>query len=360
VKIFHFCLQSPVGNFGDDILFHSVKDTFNTLCEKKGDSKVTWINYDIRKHTTENVIHKANECDFIVVGGGGLILSDTAPNNWSGWQWAIHPDHLQMIKKPLIVYAIGYNRFRNQPDFDSNFAPHIKETIEKSSFFSVRNTGSMRALKDYVISENINVQPCPTLFYNKDQRENILKGIHIGFNLAGDRSNLRYNKKKFYEDMLKVFKRLGEKRYTIHFLNHSWNPESNCKDLIDMVPNKVVHDIETIWDPSDILSAVNVYRSMNVVISMRYHGVLVPFGQRKKVIPIITHNKLQWFLEDANMKDIGVDIDTTYFSENLYERIERLIYDSTYYQKQDKALFKFEETFEKNNENMWKNIWKST
>jgi len=34
-------------------------------------------------------VEQFNSDDFLVIGGGGLFLADTSPNDISGWQWAI-------------------------------------------------------------------------------------------------------------------------------------------------------------------------------------------------------------------------------------------------------------------------------
>ena len=70
--------------------------------------------------------------DAVVVGGGGLFLSDTNPNRESGWQWRISLDMLEQLEVPLIVFAVGYNRFYGQPDFEPPFSEHVARTIEKS------------------------------------------------------------------------------------------------------------------------------------------------------------------------------------------------------------------------------------
>lgn len=349
LKIFHFGLSSPVGNFGDDALFQATKDTFRNIFHEY---RVEWANYPLRNHTTDNVIKKANECDLIVVGAGGLLLKDTNPNQYSGWQWSCSIKHLEMIKKPLIIYSIGYNRFRNQEEFDDVFFKHIRLTVDKAAFFSVRNTGSKRALTRYNLpEEKIVVSPCPSLFYEPKIKEyHRGKGVKIGINLAGDRAHLRFDKQSFYDSLHGVIKHITDEGYEVYFFNHNWNPQSNCQDFIDSITTrKTIHNIETMWNRNDIDRAVNLYRSMDLIIAMRGHSQMIPFGQGRKVISLISHDKLRWFLEDINMEDIGVDVNEENLGSRLISLIDNTINSKDYSARQERAMDKLRNIYLENN-----------
>lgn len=346
MRIFHFNIPSPAGNFGDDILFYSTQYQFEQIFNES----IHWITYPLRNHTTKKVIEKANTCDLILVGGGGLLLKDTARNNYSGWQWACSYNHLQMIKKPLIIYAIGYNRFRGQEDFEEPFITHLKATIEKASFFSVRNIGSRESLKKYGISEkDVYINPCPSLFYPQIL-SNSIDGINIGINLAGDRALLRYDQKGFYRDLLEICESLIRNNINLHFFYHNWNPASNCQDFVDQVSKKEIHNIETVWDVKDINDALRLYNSMDLILAMRTHAQIVSFGQHNKVLSLISHDKLKWFLDDMGMSDTGLEVTNKNFSGKLKDLINFLLFDDSYFERQDKALKKQKDLIDSNNE----------
>jgi len=348
LKIFHFEISSPAGNFGDDILFLATKETFETIFH---DYIVEWINYPLRNHTTNSVIKKANECDLVLVGGGGLLLKDTAQNTYSGWQWACSLKHLEMIQKPLIVYAIGCNRFRGQEEFDEIFFEHINKTVEKAAFFSVRNNGSKKSLLRYGLPEKrIIVNPCPSIFYETKVNEQKQKKdkFRIGINLAGDRAHLRYQKKEFYAQMENAFKRLMKQDYSLYFFNHNWNPTSNCQDLINRVRGIGIFETDTMWNRNDIDKVVNLYNSMDVIIAMRSHAQLVPFGQKKKVISLISHDKIKWFLEDVHMEYTGIEVNVKNLGEELPSLVDDILADEEYYNKQKDALQKLRDMYMNN------------
>ena len=98
-------------NAGDALLPVVLRDLFNQTIGVK-----TWHGRSVNKKVNTFDTWRYNHDDFVVIGGGGLFLKDTNPNNLSGWQWSCSMEQLEAIKKPLIAFAIGYNRFRGQDD----------------------------------------------------------------------------------------------------------------------------------------------------------------------------------------------------------------------------------------------------
>ena len=41
---------------------------------------------------------------------------------------------------------------------------------------------------------------------------------------------------------------------------------------------------------------------------MRGHSQMIPFGLRKNILSIVSHDKLKWFLEDIDHPEWGVDV----------------------------------------------------
>lgn len=305
MKIFHFTIPLPSGNFGDDVLTLATKKEMESIFS---DQTIEWIDYPLRHHTTDRVIDVANSCDMVLVGGGGLLLRDTAANTHSGWQWNCSINHFRMINKPLVVYAIGYNRFRGQDDFDPIFDMHINEVVNKAAFFSVRNCGSRISLEKYGVDlDKVFVVPCPSIGYGAGATN---QDIHkIGINLAGDRPEHRFgDQDSFAKDMIMLFDCLKNRGYQVHFFNHNWNPESNCQWLIDAFGQGVVHNIETNWSDEDVEKALRLYKQMGMVIAMRGHAQMIPFGLGVPVISLISHDKLRWFLDDVCMSSTGVEV----------------------------------------------------
>ena len=59
--------------------------------------------------------------------------------------------------------------------------------------------------------------------------------------------------------------------------------------------------------------------SLNLVIGMRGHAQLIPFGCNIPILSVISHDKLKWFLDDINHPEWGVDVLDKDFEHKLYD-----------------------------------------
>lgn len=70
------------------------------------------------------------------------------------------------------------------------------------------------------------------------------------------------------------------------------------------------------WDAGKLMT---FYNKMDVVLEMRGHVRMIPFGVNCQIISLGTHEKMKWFLEDIDAIDWGINI--TNQPETLAERI---------------------------------------
>jgi len=327
---FHFFVPSPTGNFGDDALFAATRRMFEQIGVRE------WVGFPLRDHVTRQVVEAANRCDLVVVGGGGLFLKDTNPNCVSGWQWKCPVDLLGEFRRPLIVYAVGYNRFRGQEPFDEIFRRHLRRLLEVAAHFSVRHSGSRRALAaEGLAVDRVRVCPCPSLFL-RPRSEDLLRDSadrnagravrRLAVQLAGDRLALRLaDADKFFVGLAEALRRLESAGYEVHFVEHNWRPESNLSAFRRGCNAAAVHDISHIWTEADLDAALRLYQSFDAVIAMRGHGQLVPFGLGVPVVSLITHEKLRWFLQDVQMEETSVEANQPDLAEALVARVRWLV-----------------------------------
>ena len=113
-------------NAGDLLLPITLKDLFHTQA-----GLIPWQNIHVHQIVNESILRKINKSSGLIIGGGGLFLKDTNKNDLSGWQWSCSLVALSKIKVPIALFAVGYNRFRNQADFDPIFTDHLNKLAEK-------------------------------------------------------------------------------------------------------------------------------------------------------------------------------------------------------------------------------------
>lgn len=310
-------------NMGDTYLPIALRNLFNQFIPVK-----QWVDKSVYKKVNNKDIAIYNHSDLIVIGGGGLFLKDTNPNDLSGWQWSCSLDMLDKIESPLIAFAIGYNRFRGQDDFGPIFAEHINKFVEKADFVGLRNHGSIENVKRYLHTQNLKnklvFQPCMTtlssLIY-PDMFEYTQKEDFIALNCAFDRQSMRKTDDKILTSIARVISQLSEIT-KIKVYAHMPSDGKICPYLDNLsVPYEYV-------EFKDIRNLLSAYSRPRLVIGMRGHAQMIPFGCNTPILSIISHDKMQWFLDDINHPKWGVDVLNPSFEAELLEKAKKL-YKST-------------------------------
>jgi len=321
MKIAHFGLFG-VGNAGDTMLFRQTQEIFKFLYPD-----ISFVNYNIHKETTEKQVEEINfTCDKIIVGGGGLFLRDTKPNENSGWQWNCSVRNLVRLRKPLILFGVGYNRFRGQKEFNPVFKKHINALASKSRFIGLRNEGSIVRIKRYLaepLQKKVIYQPCPTtmiskfLTFNKeiDKKKIIL-------NIPFDRTEFRYGKHKerILKNISSAMKELS-KIYTVEAVFHCG---ADINMLLPLEEAEVTYTTKHLQG-KDYQTIFDYYKDAYLVVSGRGHGQQIPFGFNNLFVSLISHDKLKFFLEDTGLVELGLEMTSNELTPRLLNLIETTI-----------------------------------
>ena len=308
------------GNAGDT----AIGSAFEYLFEQEfPNAKIEFMN--CRKIFTKNDVKKINRSDLLVVAGGGLLLRDSMDKNGksfvnsvSNWSWGISKELLEKITTPIIVHSIGDKKARGHPDFDLNFLYTMRILLRKSIFFSMRNTGSIQALKKYIspyYHDKIKLNFCPTLLLNdKYKFENKRNNKNVGFVIAGDRVDLRHQDKIKFGKQIKVFidylKFNGYKTILLNHLNDTWL--YNCVDFNEYI-DLYGKDSKTIYE---------TYSKIDTVVGDRGHAQMIPFSVGCKILSPVSHDKLKWFLKDLGLENFGIEEYDKYLSSKLIKQFE--------------------------------------
>jgi polysaccharide pyruvyl transferase WcaK-like protein len=306
------------GNAGDTILPISLRDLWHV-----GNEDISWQSQPVYPIVTQNIVDKINNSKGLIIGGGGLFLKDTNANNLSGWQWPCSQEMLERINVPIILFAVGYNRFRGQDEFEPIFTDSIQAFAKKAEYIGLRNYGSINAIKYYLpesLHYKLRFQPCMTTFLSKlypDLCDYSFKENFVAINAAFDRSNLRFGGKigGVLDAMARTAKEIV-KHYPIKFYSHMPSDEAFIPFLqahnvkFELVKLNNVH-------PSEIVKA---YAKPKLVLGMRGHAQMIPFGCKTPVISIVSHNKMQWFLDDIKQPLWGADVLNETFEHDLLSR----------------------------------------
>jgi polysaccharide pyruvyl transferase WcaK-like protein len=298
------------GNAGDTAVGMACTNVYQN---EFSNCEITYMN--CRQIFEQKHVDEINSHDILIVGGGGLFLKDTFPNDVSGWQWGISSELLSKIKIPIIVYAIGYNKFRGQDEFSTVFNKSVTVLVEKSIFFSMRNSGSCDSIKKYIpkkLHSKISLNYCPTILFNKKFKKNISRTSSVAFLLGGDRLNHRHknlgNFIKNIQEFCDYLKKIKIKTILVNHQNDEWISEFIKFDEYKDLYKKPVEEI------------YNFYSSIDTVISDRGHGQMIPFSCGCKVISPISHEKLSWFLDDLELSNLAIDENNSNLGKLMIEK----------------------------------------
>ena len=291
------------------------------LASNSGDTALSWIDrrifekyqltrswniVPISAKVTELTISKINNTKALVIGGGGLFLPDTNENSISGWQWAISKNDLNRITCPIIVFSVGYNYFPGQQP-DELFKENINYLVKKSSFVGLRNRGSIKAVKNIIdekYKNKIIYQPCITTITRKIIKLQPKKETKVvAFNFAFDRAERRFGKK-----IEKIINQIIEAMYSIKDLGFKVVIVAHMKEdlkILEYTNNDFEYIDTSRYLPKQLLL---FYNTIDVVIGMRGHAQMIPFGVNCGIISLCTHAKMKWFLEDISATEWGIDL----------------------------------------------------
>jgi polysaccharide pyruvyl transferase WcaK-like protein len=319
MRLFHFDIPTW-GNFGDKALFPVVRDAFRVLGGADaagGTPNFTFTSAAaLRREVDEAAVARINAAaDAVVIGGGGLFLQDTNPNRLSGWQWKISPEALAALDVPLIVYALGDNRFPGQPEFDELMRSHVGQVLDQSVFFGLRNTGSMATMSALLGQrERIVFQPCPTTILD-----------HLYVPLAGRRPDPRqrtvaiqmlvharqiaagYDAETIHEATVRAARTLVGMGWTV--LSTPFHPDDAevSRRLVAEVPE--VEEVRLYGHDVDFFSGLELFASVPYVLGGRGHAQMIPFGVGAIPISVDLHAKLRYFADEIGHPEFVVPVD---------------------------------------------------
>ena len=325
IKVFHFDIKT-LGNYGDTILFEAVRQTFQGY----GDRNVFRFlgTRNLRDPVDPKLVGAINDnYDAVVIGGGGLFLADTNPNERSGWQWNISIEQLKRIQKPLIVFAVGNNRFPGQADFSALFKEHLNIVVDKALFVGLRNNGSVNTIREYLAPElrhKVVYQPCPTTMLSCLCPDLFVNDIgnhrRAGFQaLVGKRQLAAgFNLNSIYDQIRIAIFNLQRKGVAVEVFANARGDKAFHSHLRDRGLRLKRHDLFQI---RDVFAPLNYIARLPISVGMRGHAQMVPFGLGNPIVSLFVHDKLRYFLEDIGHLELLVDVTSDRLANEITEKV---------------------------------------
>ncbi|MFD9097154.1 glycosyltransferase [Streptomyces collinus] len=307
------------GNAGDKLLPETVRLAFGADTTSR-----RWHSVHAHRLFDEAAVERVNARRGLVIGGGGLFIPDTMPNGNSAWQWNVPDERLRAIDVPIMVFAVGFNAFDGQSYRARRFNESLRLLVEKSAFFGLRNHGSIarvRSLLPPELHDKVVFQPCPTTvtrqlvagWTDPSYREDT-----VLLNAAYDRAGLRFGHDygHFLNETAKAVRAIGA-HTEVRCVAHSLDDERIAFDL------RREHGISLPVIPMYDFSGDEIretYAKTRLVIGMRGHAGMIPFGVGTPIVSLISHPKMAYFLRDIERPEWGVSVHEKNLGAVLTER----------------------------------------
>ncbi|ROS28240.1 glycosyltransferase [Cellulomonas sp. PhB150] len=312
----------PLGNYGDVLLPAAVREAVTHV---RG--VADWHGVHVHQVFDEAAVDAVNATSGLLVGGGGLFLPDTSPNGNSGWQWNVPDASLDRLTVPLGLVAVGYNLFPGQEFLGSRFRESLTHVVDRAQFVGLRNRGSIervRALLPADLADRVTYLPCPTTILGllpgtayTDPVEDTATRDVVYLNVAYDRSALRF--KDEYPAFLAeidAFVRGLSGVAQVRIGAHTIPDERIAVDLFREHGTRVGVDS---FFRLGVEETTRLYREAALVVGMRGHAGMIPFGLGTPILSLVSHAKLRYFLEDVGRPEWGVDVAERHLGARLLE-----------------------------------------
>jgi lipopolysaccharide biosynthesis glycosyltransferase len=314
------------GNAGDKLLPESVRLAFG-----KDTTSRRWHSVHAHRLFDQQALERVNARRGLVIGGGGLFIPDTMPNGNSAWQWNVPDELLNRIDVPIAVFAVGFNAFDGQSYRAGRFRSSLRQLVERASFFGLRNHGSIekvRAMLPDHLHGKVRFQPCPTTVMRQlvaDWQDPVRREDTILINAAYDRAGLRFGHDYdyFLAQMAEAVRDLGELA-EVRCAAHSLDDEKIAFDL--RREHGISMPVIPMYDFGN-KEILDLYARTKLVIGMRGHAGMIPFGVGTPTISLISHPKMAYFLRDIERPEWGVSVHDRHLAARLVERSKDLLAD---------------------------------
>ncbi|MEU6286377.1 polysaccharide pyruvyl transferase family protein [Streptomyces sp. NPDC046988] len=313
-------------NAGDKVLPEAVR-----MCFGADTGPRHWYPQPVHRLVDEAALERLNARRGVVVGGGGLFLPDTSPNGNSHWQWNVPDDLLARVTAPLAVFAVGYNVFDGQLYRRRRFAESLRVLVERSSFFGLRNHGSIDRVRELLpasLRDRVRYQPCPTTVARQllpGRFEAAERSDTVLVNCAYDRAGLRFGH-DYGHFLAQTAHALGalRERADVRYAAHMPADERFVHDL--RREHGIALPVERLYALSN--DAIrDLYARARLVIGMRGHAGMIPFGCGTPILSLVSHPKLAYFLSDIGRPEWGLSVHDRELGARLAERASAVLDD---------------------------------
>lgn len=309
MKIAHIHVWDQ-NNKGDLGIVMAVQDLLNIHLPG---AELVDVPMDVLKQADEEWLSQINECDLVVIGGGGIYYRYFLPFNQK---------YIARIKPPIVIIGVGYiNEFGGQPlsqeDLDS-----IVYLNNQAKLTSVRDLNTFNLLRSNGYEGQLYLIGDPVVVLEEKQVNYDFGETAVGFNL----NYSGWLGFKEYEDQILtsyrtcidgVISKYGAKVF--YFSHHPG--EQNILAKLD-------RDLEVVdWEPKQQKWA---YGKINLLLGMMLHAGIKAFGAGTPTVMLAYDVKNAAFANFIGHPELIV-MPEDLVSDHLWSKVDGVMENENYY-----------------------------
>ena len=144
----------------------------------------------------------------------------------------------------------------------------------------------------------------------------------LAFNAAFDRAEHRFGKRA--DEVL-----ANVAQAVLSANKRGWKIVVAAHKTMDRDIEPYLDSVGVTYDTVDLTGAgsdevMSFYAEVDFVFGMRGHAQMIPFGLRRPIMSIISHDKMRFLLEDIKRPAWGVEVDAPDIDERLAASLSRI------------------------------------
>lgn len=326
MKVLHtYCLNY---NIGDYYLGIGVKNLLRQYLNIDSIAETNIQGTVFNEYFINEVVNK--KYDLLVVGGGGIIHGAHWPN---GWFWLIEEKLIAQIKIPFIVYGVGYNYFKDEGGIPEIGRSHLRKTIEKAAYFSIRNDESVDRFEEQmeVIVPEV---PDPGFHINLNKKYTCKEKVpFVLVQLANDKPEHRFggkDKQSIFINEMKIVVKSIARNYKVIICPHVYDDIKISQEIIKEISNTEVWDFSK-YAFDNCPESLGYYQDAEFVLAMRGHGQIIPIAFGTPVIALVNHPKHSGLMKKLGLNEFSIQVNSDNFSFSLLKLIGSLVLNKSNY-----------------------------
>lgn len=361
IKVLHIAgFNGNIGDIANHCGFRkSLKSFFpDKLFEYENlEMRTFYKSYDINKFDSKFVA-KANEYDLVIIGGGGFF-----DLRWdysvTGTTIDISEEILNLIHTPILFNGLGYwERTKNDNLYDRFYRFLNKILSDTHCFVTVRNDGSYQEIINrYNLDSETRLLEVPDGgFFCEPPKINHPEidpnCINIAINIAGDDLCYRFEGtewkitlKSFIDEItdsiVKIANNYPQARFI--FVPHIPSDMQMIAYAFDALPDRLLRNRVSCAPylngvNTDGLAVFDLYRECDLVIGMRYHANVVPFGCCIPTIAVFTLDKHMELYKNLSVEKRCIEGNRFEFSVELLNLVSDVLCNKDKYIQENKRV----------------------